>query len=112
MYGGCCSIEVDELPEFHVVKTVKARKPHKCCECGAEIKPWDQYESVHAKWDGQVSTIKTCILCAKIRDEYCSGGFEYGGLRETLCECLGFDYVTGQIRYGEEEDEEERTDNN
>jgi hypothetical protein len=92
--SGCCSIDVEEFPDFHVAEIRTARKSHKCCECKAEILPGQKYEHVSAKWDGKVSTVKTCILCTKIRDEYCSHGFEYGGLRATLLECLGFDYVT------------------
>lgn len=102
--NGCCSIDVEVYPEFHIVNIVTARKLHKCCECKSEIRPGDKYESVHAKWDGAISTIKTCITCTKIRDEYCANGFEYGGLRDTIYECLGFDYITGKMRDDEEDE--------
>jgi hypothetical protein len=91
-----CSIDVDNNPEFMTSKIITARKFHKCCECHEEIKPGEKYERVSGKWEGEMSTIRTCLICAKIRADYCPDGFEFGMLCEILRECLGFDYITGE----------------
>jgi len=93
-----CAIDIDdyERPQVHVCTTRRARVSHVCCECGAEIAPGQQYEHVSSLYEGPWSRIATCILCARIRADLCSGGWVYGELRETICECLGFDYVTGE----------------
>ena len=92
-----CSSACDFAPpEFHRAKVVTARKTHYCIECGEEIKPGDRYEYVVGKWDGMLETISTCSICLKIRDEYCPHGYCDGSLRETIQECLGFDYVDGE----------------
>lgn len=63
-----------ESPEFYYVTRPvarnfrKPRKPYKCEECFRRIKPGEQYERVSAKWDGSVSTIKTCDHCMRMRD--------------------------------------------
>ena len=93
-----CSIDIDEGPEFSTEKIIKARTPHKCCECKQEIKPGEIYERVTGKWDGELSTINTCLICSRIRQDYCSHGYEFGGLREALWECLGTDYITGEVK--------------
>jgi hypothetical protein len=103
--SGCCSIDVECTPDFSVTKIVTARTAHKCCECHSEIKPGQTYENVKGKWEGKIVTFKTCLPCSKIRNEYCSDGFEYGGLCETLYECLGFDYITGEMRDNQEDEE-------
>ena len=93
-----CSLDTYdyESPEFHSIDNPMARKTHVCCECGESILPGQTYESASGKWDGDVMTYKTCLVCARIRDDYCWGGYLYGGLRETLWECLGLDYVSGE----------------
>lgn len=41
----CVYIDGREYPEFYTEKKVKARKSHKCGECGKEIKLGEIYES-------------------------------------------------------------------
>jgi len=65
----------------------KARIEHICCECHEPIQPGEIYEYVKGYWDGWDS-FKTCKTCTTIREEYCPCGWLYGGLRETLWECL------------------------
>lgn len=63
-----------ESPEFYWVHWPVARnfsrprKPHKCEECRRRIRPGERYERVHGKWDGSVSTIKTCDHCVRMRE--------------------------------------------
>lgn len=92
-----CSIDVDCYPEFSTTKVVTARKLHKCCECDEQIKPGEKYELVQGKWEGQMDKFNTCIPCSNIRNDYCPNGYEFGGLSEAIWECLGFNYVTGEM---------------
>ena len=56
-----------DIPEFYNVTTRKARKVHKCKECGGPILPGDKYEYVSGMWDGSVNHFKTCERCRDIR---------------------------------------------
>lgn len=47
----------------------KARKKHRCCECGETIRPGQVYECVKGLWDGCWAEYKTCTLCVKIRGD-------------------------------------------
>jgi hypothetical protein len=53
-------------PAFYHCELRRARKPHKCYECAADIVPGETYEHVRAKWDG-VETCNTCQGCVDIR---------------------------------------------
>ena len=52
-------------PKFHHREIRRARKQHKCCECGGTIMPGEQYEHVRGKWD-DVATFDTCERCHDI----------------------------------------------
>lgn len=57
-----------DAPEYYRLRLVKAaRKQHRCEECGRAILPGERYENVHGKWEGAVSTLKTCANCLDIR---------------------------------------------
>ncbi len=58
----------DGLPSVIRVATRKARKPHKCGECGRLIQPGETYEHVWGVWDGRPDTFKTCSGCVGLRD--------------------------------------------
>ena len=49
----------------------RARKAHRCCECGREIASGDLYEYISGIWDGQPASYKTCVACADVRDLAC-----------------------------------------
>ena len=106
---GCsCVCDVDYDPASILsAKVVKARKEHRCCECGETIKKGEKYELVKGLWDGSWSTYKTCEMCVRIRNDVCCGSWIYGELRETIWEAFNFDYVTGQWNTWGDEDEEE-----
>jgi len=91
-----CDCSVDsydfETPDFFREETPKARKPYKCCECREEIKPGQKYHKAVGVWGGEFQTWRTCAPCHAIREEYCPHGYIFGGLAETIIECLGFDY--------------------
>lgn len=87
--GCCCYTGGDvELPALITITMRKARKEHKCYECGDTILPGDLYENVRGLWDGAWSEYKTCRVCTAIRRDFCCDGFIYGTLWETLHECL------------------------
>lgn len=83
-----------DYPEFVNVTTPKARKKYRCHECGQAIEAGVQYVSISGKWDGEVSTFKSCTECAAVVEllngsEYSAihpddCGLPYGMLRECL----------------------------
>lgn len=79
-----------EQPSFYVAEERKARKPHKCCECGHVIAPGETYEHVSGKWDGYIGCFHTCVKCADLRDAVAgfAGCFNHGGLADEYYEYL------------------------
>jgi hypothetical protein len=84
----CVCMDYDG-PEVCTEKTVKARKPHKCCECSDQINTGDSYELVRGRWEEDWATYRTCQPCATIRADMFGCGFYYGGLAELLWDCHG-----------------------
>lgn len=73
--------DYDGSPEFQSTAWPKARKPHKCMECGRVIAIGEQYERFAGKFDGALFSQKTCSECAEIRDAFnCDGGALCDGL--------------------------------
>jgi len=102
-----CSCAVDYDPaDVYEANMVKGRKEHQCCECGAVIEVGELHEYVSALWssEGGWCHWRTCQPCKRIREDLCQRGWYFEGLRETIWECWGFDYVTGE---GGDEDEDE-----
>ena len=86
-----CGICLDpgdyECAEMYSEAVVKARKPHRCCECGKAIHPRSEYQRASGKWDGDFATYRTCLDCMHIRDAFrCGGGFLFGQLWDSLHE--------------------------
>lgn len=75
---------------------VKARKPHRCCECGLTIAKGEKYQVVSGMWDGRFDRIKTCMLCMETREKAteglrtgdCCDLPAFGELRQYLCDGL------------------------
>jgi len=95
-----CCFDYDP-PEFITVKIVKARKQHKCCECGGVIGKGEEYEYISGKWD-YFDQFKTCEKCADLRDSLmgvlCPA---FGDLRESYLEYLNEMLA---FKYDEEKD--------
>ncbi|MFA5053175.1 MAG: hypothetical protein WC565_03915 [Parcubacteria group bacterium] len=87
-----CSTDDGERPSICRIEWRKARKPHKCCECGDTIAKGQRYEHVSGLWDGNWDRHDTCATCVAIRERYCPHGWIYGSLAEQIEECLDFDY--------------------
>jgi len=83
-----CSCYIDFEPitcgEHH---TPKARKDHKCYECGAEIKKGERYHVHTGLCDGHWFRVKNCNQCEQIREDYGCGCI--GELNMVVKECLG-----------------------
>ena len=90
-----------EMPSAFKTETRRARKPHKCCECGTSISVGDRYQYSSGIWDGKPSDYKQCINCHEIMDaaarseEFAEDGPSFGWLYEWFCEyvCMGFDGI-------------------
>lgn len=91
--GNCCCIYVDDYPDICHQKIVRARKEHRCTECGATIAPGRLYERASMLMDGRWDTFTTCARCVNVRDEFFTCGYYFGGIREHFQECFGFDYA-------------------
>ena len=79
-------------PEMFVQREIKARKEHRCCECGDTIKRRDIYENSTGKWDGSFLIYKTCLICREIREGLYCGGYTF---EHTI------EYVVESIKEGE-----------
>jgi len=69
----CLSHDYDELPGFSRSVTRRARKAHKCCECGGVIPVGAEHEVCTGRWDGMFDTYRTCAACAEIRAAFVCG---------------------------------------
>jgi len=56
-----------EPADVYVETKVKARKPHRCCECRGRIKKSETYQRINMVYGGSASTWKTCNDCAHLR---------------------------------------------
>jgi hypothetical protein len=81
----------------------KARKPHKCCECGDEIVKGERYEYVTMLFDGRWSEYKTCLPCYHIGDDL--GCRCYGDLYEAFWDAFGWDYREDPSEWDDDEEE-------
>lgn len=81
-----------EQPEFWTQNVRRARKSHRCCECGSDIKPGEQYEAYSGKWDGYVTSYSTCERCLAFRQWYAAN-------RPCFCWCFTemFDAVRDDV---------------
>jgi hypothetical protein len=91
--GACLYTDDGDIPDFYDSRDVRARKAHKCTECGCTIAVDERYERTSGKWGGDVRTYVTCAECADIATALsCDGGRLHGGLWEALND-LGPDVV-------------------
>ena len=82
---GVCIGGYDGDVEFCDVTEHKARKEHKCGECGRIITPGERYQKAFGKCEGEIWNQKTCAECAEIRAAFtCHGGETYGILWEDM----------------------------
>ncbi len=82
----CVLVDVDDGPSAFQAADPKARKEHKCCECGRVILPGETYRRESGIWDGDPRRYKTCSECLSIRRVFLCGGWMYGEVLEALKE--------------------------
>lgn len=77
-----CECDYSDGPSVFREKIVKARKEHKCSECGGPINKGDEYEYTFGVWDGDAMSFHTCEKCSDLRASLQALGFctEYGNL--------------------------------
>jgi len=67
--SNACSCDFDYVEtRMYRAARHRAKKAHRCSECGAEIAPGETYERVRAIWDNEPATVRTCCDCLAIRD--------------------------------------------
>ena len=78
----CSSDGYDGRPDFFVKKIRKAKKNHICNECKSTINIGENYEYISGKWDGVISSHKTCLSCRDTRMEVIekTGYYPYLGM--------------------------------
>ena len=65
-----CDYDYDNKPiEFQNLTTPKARKEHKCSDCGGIIRIGERYEYSVMKYDGSICVEKRCADCIFIVHE-------------------------------------------
>ena len=85
--SSCCIYE--DGPDVFSEAWRKARKLHRCCECGSDIENGEVYEYVKGLWDGHWSEYKTCEKCADLRESLSDVTCPYyEGLSEAYTEWL------------------------
>ncbi len=58
---------MNEMPCVYACELRKARKEHKCCECGGAIQAGENYHYHHGIWDGSAGSYKACQDCEALR---------------------------------------------
>lgn len=81
----------DNPPEFYVETRPRARKPHRCVECGRRVPPGEVYVKTAGKWDGGFDVFVQHVACREllqfVSDEFCGGeSWSFGTLRDELGE--------------------------
>lgn len=97
-----CDCGDDGYAELYQSTMRKARKEHRCRECGNTIKPGEMYEYTVIVFDGDFSTKKTCEKCSDLAESLADLGFcwEEGDLATAYREYL--EQYTKSVRYGED----------
>jgi len=98
-----CRIDDSEKCTPLVDAQLKARKDHRCMECGRTIGRGETYTNERLLFDGSVSTHKTCAHCLVARQwlsENC-GGWIYTEVRDEINEHFQEGYrVAGRLAVG------------
>lgn len=85
---GSCSCEDAEAVTVLKSTTCRARKPHRCYECGATINPGDHYHYLVGVCEGDMLTQRSCSFCRRVFEDVQGMGYcvLFGGLWETVGE--------------------------
>ena len=88
-----------EMPQAYSMATPKARKKHKCCECGGVIAAGEKYNRHSGVWDGTPAAYKVCVDCDELRADMDEGRpyDERTGFGQIWCAAYDFDEQDGFI---------------
>lgn len=73
---------------FSHTRMVRARRPHRCCECSRTIMPGEVYERTKALYEGRFDTYHACAHCVPAKawlSDNC-GGYVFMGVWEDIAE--------------------------
>lgn len=74
-----------DWPAFYCTDEVKARKPHRCFECGRTIERGSRYLRISGKWSESINRFCFCLVCVEIEDALSVGNSrEFGTLWDQL----------------------------
>lgn len=89
-----CLTGYDGSVEFFYERSYRARKEHKCAECGDVITVGTKYKRVGGKCEGQMWHEIVCAPCFEINETFsCGNGAEWGNFWEAM-----WDYVLPELR--------------
>ena len=90
MFDSCICVEPDEVSTILSSGVRKARREHRCCECGCRIQPGESYQVENTVFEGNLSVHKTCSICFRIRRSLFDCGWYWGQMwseiHEAYCE--------------------------
>lgn len=93
--GVCIGGYADENATVTLSDIVRARKPHKCQECGVVIKVGESYERNKWLYDGEWSLMDICMICREIGCAFSCEGRELGNMWEDIHDNLFPNMTTG-----------------
>lgn len=102
--GAMCMIDEGERFAVYVRMPRRARKSHKCDECGRAISPGETYEVFRGLYDGQWEAGATCAHC-RVAQEWLSrecGGFLHHGVADDIEDHFreGYGFGVGRLAVG------------
>ena len=86
----------DESVQMLSERNPKARKDHRCSECGRSIAKGETYRAETWLWEGDLDSAKVCSHCLQVRRWLSAAcdGWVYSELESDLAE-----HVTGDEKY-------------
>ncbi len=89
MSDGICDFSIDgdydgDQAKFMDERTMRARKPHTCYECGEPIAVGAKYVRVVGKWETSLDTYKFCLPCQEAAGEFFDGARTFGVLWDEM----------------------------
>lgn len=84
--GDCSCVYVDFDGYWECSSSVmrKARKEHKCSECGRTIERGEKYNYFSGKWEGSFDDSKTCVDCLSVIKVFFCNGAGIGAMYDEL----------------------------
>ena len=86
MECACVYVGIDEYSEEISSEQLVATRKCVCNECHGSIETDTKYCKEVVKFDGQISTQRTCLDCLSIRDVFFCNGWYWDALLEYLAE--------------------------